>query len=158
MEAPHTGYGLPATGYFVPMDNLQVTPSHIIPAHELDWRFDTSGGPGGQHANKAATRVEVRYDLAGSEVFAPELRRTMLDRLGTRARDGVVTVVVDESRSQYRNRVTARRRLAELLVDSMRTSRTRRPTRPSRAVKRRRSEAKRRRSETKQLRRRPELD
>ncbi|MDJ0959512.1 MAG: alternative ribosome rescue aminoacyl-tRNA hydrolase ArfB [Acidimicrobiia bacterium] len=140
------------------MDDLQVTPDHFIPANELEWRFDTSGGPGGQHANKAATRVELRFDLGRSEVFPADMRRHMLDQLGSRVRDGVVTVSVDESRSQYRNRVTARRRLAELLAESMRMPTARRPTRPSRAAKRRRSEAKRRRSETKRLRRRPELD
>lgn len=151
-----TRYSLLATLYA--MDDVQVTPSHIIPAAELVWRFDTSGGPGGQHANKSATRVEVRYDLARSDVFGPEMRHDMLERLGSRARDGVVAVIVDESRSQYRNRVTARRRLAEVLAESMRTPPARRPTRPSRAARRRRSEAKRRRSETKRLRRRPDLD
>jgi ribosome-associated protein len=140
------------------VNDVQVTPDHIIPAAELEWRFDTSGGPGGQHANKSATRVELRYDLARSGVFDPGVRQRMLNHLGNRVREGVVAVVVDDSRSQYRNRVTARRRLAELLAESMRRSRPRRATRPSRAAKRRRSEAKRRRSETKRLRRRPELD
>ena len=140
------------------MDDVQVTPAHIIPAAELEWRFDTSGGPGGQHANKSATRVEVRYDLERSEVFDPAMRHHMMDRLGARVRDGVVAVVVDDSRSQYRNRVTARQRLDAILAESMRSPRVRRATRPSRAAKRRRSEAKRRRSETKRLRRRPDVD
>jgi len=137
------------------MDDLRLTDEYTIPAAELVWRFDPSGGPGGQHANRSSTRVELRYDLASSAVFAPALRTGMIERLGKRVRDGVVAVVVDESRSQYRNRVTARRRLAALLVESMQKPKTRRATRPSRAARRRRGEAKRRRSETKRLRRPP---
>ncbi len=131
----------------------------VIPASELAWSFDPSGGPGGQHANKAATRVEVRFDL-GSSISVPEdLRERMLARLATRAPGGIVTVTVDESRSQWRNRVTARRRLAELLDDALRPPRRkRRPTMPSRAARRRRLESKRRRGDTKRLRRRPEWE
>lgn len=140
------------------MDDVRVGTRHTIPAREIDWRFDTSGGPGGQHANKASTRVELRYDLEASAVFEPGLRARMIERLGSRVRDGVVTVVVDESRSQYRNRVTARRRLAALLAEAMKAPRPRRATRPSRAAVARRREAKRRRAETKRLRRPPDPD
>ena len=140
------------------MDSLQVTPEHIIPSSDLSWRFDPSGGPGGQHANRSSTRVELRFDLAASDVFEEPLRWEMIERLGARANEGVVSVVVDDSRSQYRNRVTARRRLAAVLAESMKRPKARRATRPSRAARRRRSEAKRRRSETKQLRRRPDVD
>jgi len=130
----------------------------VIPAAELHWRFDTSGGPGGQHANKAATRVELSFDLAASPSVADNLRIRMLERLGRRARNGVVTVLVDQSRSQWRNRAIALRRMTRLLREASRTERPRRMTRPTRASRARRLEAKRRRSETKRLRRRPSPD
>jgi ribosome-associated protein len=131
---------------------------HIIPEGELEWQFDPSGGPGGQHANRSSTRVELRFDLATSNVFDEDIRFQMIERLGNRVRNGVVSVVVDESRSQYQNRVTARRRMAELLKQSMTRPKIRRSTRPSRAARQRRLDAKRRRSEKKRLRRRPEPD
>jgi len=134
---------------------LEIRHGMVIPAAELNWRFDTSGGPGGQHANKAATRVELSFDLAASPSVAGDIRTRMLDRLGRRARNGVVTVSVDESRSQWRNRAIARRRMTRLLRDASRTERHRRATRPTRASRARRLAAKRRRSETKRLRRRP---
>jgi ribosome-associated protein len=140
------------------MDALQVTPKHAIPDGELEWRFDPSGGPGGQHANRSSTRVELRFDLGSSEVFDAATRERMMERLGHHVHNGVVSVVVDESRSQYRNRVDARRRMADLLKESMKRPKTRRRTAPTRAARRRRLEAKRRRSETKRLRRRPDRD
>ncbi len=124
----------------------------MIPAEELQWRFGPAGGPGGQHANRAHTRVELRFDLAASRAFPADVKRRMRERLGT----DLVTVTVDETRSQWRNRSIARRRLADRLADAAHRPRPRRPTRPTRASRRRRREAKRRRAETKRLRRRPE--
>ncbi len=139
-------------------DNLRVTDDLAIPAAELAWRFDAAGGPGGQHANKAATRAELSFDLGRSTVVDDHARSRMLSSLGTRATNGVVTVSADDTRSQWRNRQLARRRMAELLRESMRRPRPRRATRPTPAARRNRVEAKRRRSETKRLRRRPGLD
>lgn len=138
-----------------PGDDLTVG-RHVIPAAELEWDFSPSGGPGGQHANRSNTRATLRYDLASSEAFPPELREAMLSRLGSRAGDGVVRVTADESRSQWRNRSLARRRLAELLTEAMKRPARRRPTKPSRAAKRRRLEEKRAHGEKKRLRRPPD--
>jgi ribosome-associated protein len=129
-----------------------------VPDHELRWRFDTPGGPGGQHANRAASRAELSFDLGASPSVPDDLRRRMLDNLGRRARGGVVTVTADDSRSQWRNRALARKRLARLLRDATQSPRQRKPTRPSRAARARRREAKRRRGETKRLRRRPDVE
>ena len=138
---------------------LVVTDRLAIPAVELSWRFGPSGGPGGQHANKAASRAELSFDVASSPTLPPETRDRILERLGGRAPRGILTVSVDESRSQWRNRVLARRRLAEILADALRPDPlVRRPTRPSRAVRLRRLRVKRARSETKRLRRRPTAD
>jgi ribosome-associated protein len=137
---------------------LEIRPGLAIPGTELAWRFDTSGGPGGQHANRAASRAELSFDLAASPSIPNNLRERMLENLGPRAHHGVVTVTVDDSRSQWRNRALARKRMARLLNHALRTRRRRRPTKPSAAARRRRREEKRRRSETKRLRKRPEVE
>jgi len=134
--------------------DLRVGERWVVPADELHWSFGPSGGPGGQHANRAHTRVELRFDLGRSTAFPDDVKSRMEARLG---RD-VVTVTVDETRSQWQNRTIARRRLAELLEEAARRPRVRKTTRPTRASRRRRREQKRRRSELKRLRRRPEVD
>ncbi|MBN2112613.1 MAG: aminoacyl-tRNA hydrolase [Acidimicrobiia bacterium] len=134
---------------------LRVTPGLVIPAEELQWRFDTSGGPGGQHANRSATRVELAFDVAASPAVPEPLRAILLERLGTRISGGVLRLVVNESRSQWRNRQIARRRLADLLAEALRPRRRRRPTRPSTAARLRRLADKRRRGEIKRDRRAP---
>ena len=88
-------------------EDLSVDARHVIPSAELEWRFGPTGGPGGQHANRAHSRAELRFDLAASEVFESGLRRLMLRQTGHR--DGVLTVIADESRSQFRNRQLARK-------------------------------------------------
>lgn len=134
-------------------DDLIVTGAVRIPRSELQVTFSPSGGPGGQHANRSHTRVELRFDVAASRSLDPGARQRLLDRLGTEVR-----IVVDDERSQVRNRALAEQRLAERLRGALRVPRTRRPTRPTRASKGRRLAAKSRRSETKRLRRRPGRD
>lgn len=132
------------------MDDLDVG-RFTIPALELEESFTTSGGPGGQHANRSNTAVELRFDLAGSEAFPEPEKARLVERLGP-----VVTVAASESRSQWRNRALARQRLAARLEEALRPPKRRRPTKPTRASRRRRLESKRQRSEKKRLRRRPE--
>ncbi|HUG74276.1 MAG TPA: alternative ribosome rescue aminoacyl-tRNA hydrolase ArfB [Acidimicrobiia bacterium] len=139
-------------------DHLDVGGVFTIPPGELTWRFSPSGGPGGQHANKASTRVELLWDVDTSNAVPEELRSRLLKRLGNRVRGGTVSVIVDDTRSQWQNRALARRRLAGLLVDALRTARTRRATRPTFASRKRRLEAKSRKAETKRLRQRPERE
>lgn len=133
--------------------NLRVNRSCVISGSELQWRFTTSGGPGGQHANTAHTAVELRLDLAGSTSLGPHQRARLIEKLGP-----VVTVVASDERSQARNRQIARERLRRKLAGALVTSPQRQATRPRRSAVRRRLEAKRRRSETKDLRRRPPPD
>lgn len=137
-------------------DDLAVGLRHVVPAAELDWKFSTSGGPGGQHANRSNTRAELKFDLASSHSFSEQERSLMLDQI--RHADGVVTVVVDESRSQFRNRQLARKRLAEMLLASMIRPTPRRRTKPSRGQRQARLNQKRRTSEKKSLRKRPDYD
>lgn len=137
----------------MPDDDLVVTPSLRIPRSEISERFTTSGGPGGQHANKVATRVELAFDVTASAALNDRQRARILDRCGP-----IVRVVVDETRSQARNRELATQRLAERLVAALTVERTRLATRPSRSARRRRLDAKKRRSDLKSSRRRPHLD
>jgi len=125
----------------------------VLADSEIAWSFGPTGGPGGQHANRAHTRVEARVDLEAVLSLPPSVRTTLIDRLG-----GEVRVVVDETRSQSRNRDIARARLVERLSAALVPTRRRRKTKPTKAAKRRRLDAKRRRSETKRLRRPPALD
>ncbi len=139
------------------MDDLAIN-GYRIPARDLEWKFDPSGGPGGQHANRASSRVELSFDLRSSGVFPAELRAHMVERLGGKAEKGMVRVVAADSRSQWRNRQVARRRLATLLEESMRRPTQRRPTKPGRAARERRLDEKRRRSQTKAGRRKPDIE
>lgn len=124
-----------------------------IPDVELSWRFTPSGGPGGQHANRANTRAELTWDLAGSTVVSGDRHRLLLRRLGPS-----VTVVADGERSQSRNRDAAERRLAQRIREASVVAPPRRATRPTAGSRRRRLADKRRRSEDKRLRRRPTSD
>jgi ribosome-associated protein len=135
---------------------LHVVPGLVIPAEELRWRFDPSGGPGGQHANKSSTRVELAFDLAASPAVPESMRPLLLERLGSRLAAGELRLVVNESRSQWRNREIARRRLAATLQEALRPRRRRRATRPTAASRLRRLAVKRQRSEAKRHRRPPD--
>jgi ribosome-associated protein len=134
-------------------DDLVVTRSVRIPRRELQVSFSASGGPGGQHANRSNTRVELRFDVAASSAFGPGQRRRLLDRLGPEVR-----VVVDDERSQLRNRQLAEERLAERVRGALHVDRARRPTRPTRASQQRRVQGKQRRGQLKRERRRPNPD
>lgn len=135
------------------MDDLKISDAITIPAGELVWTFSPTGGPGGQHANRSSTRAELRFDVGASRAFDDETRQRVLARLAT---EGVVTVIVDETRSQWRNRQVARQRLADRIGSALKPEPPRRRrTRPSRAARRRRIDEKRARSRTKSLRRRP---
>jgi ribosome-associated protein len=132
---------------------LRVNGGLRIPLSELEWRATGSGGPGGQHANTANTRVEAHFDIDGSPSLGPRQRAKLLARFGPTLR-----VVASDSRSQSRNRQLVLERLAARLADALRVERPRVDTRPTRGSKVRRVEAKRQRSRTKQQRRPPSVD
>jgi ribosome-associated protein len=134
-------------------DRLVVTDSVRIPQFELQTTFSSSGGPGGQHANKAATRVELTFDVAASTAFTEAQRSRVVAKLGA-----VVRVVADDERSQLRNRSIAEQRLVAKLRGALQVPRRRRATKPTRGSQRRRLAAKTQRSELKRQRRRPSSD
>ena len=129
---------------------LRVTRTCAIDMGELEWRFSRSGGPGGQHANTSDTRVEVRFDVAGSPSLGPRQRARLLERLGPEVR-----ATAADSRSQARNRELALERLRSKLAIGLHVQAERRPTKPSAGSQQARVEAKRRRGEVKRSRSRP---
>lgn len=133
---------------------LRITRSLVVPESELQWKFSASGGPGGQHANTANTRADVRFDVEASEALGPVQRQRILTRLGP-----VVRVSASDERSQARNRALAAGRLAEKLRDALRIDPPRRATKPSvGATERRLGEKARRGSIKAQRRARPDAD
>ena len=117
-------------------------------------RFTTSGGPGGQHANKASTKVELAWNPLRSAVLSSGQQTMLRTRLRHRmSAEGEIRVAADSSRSQLRNRHEAERRLARLIGDALRPRKTRRATQPTAGGRERRLRDKRHRSEIKKLRR-----
>jgi ribosome-associated protein len=118
---------------------------------EIELRFSRSSGPGGQHAQKTASRVEATFDVAASAALSEAQKQRVVARVGP-----VLRAVAQDDRSQVRNRQLAVERLVDQLRTALRVERRRRPTAPTKASRERRLETKRRRTETKQLRRRPD--
>jgi ribosome-associated protein len=134
--------------------DLQVRPGLVVPADELVERFSRSSGPGGQSVNTSDSRVELRFDLAGSPSLPPAVKSRLSRRLAPRLLDGTIVIVASEHRSQLRNREAARARLAILLRDALAPPPPpRRPTRPPRGAREERLADKRRRGEIKRRRR-----
>jgi ribosome-associated protein len=150
---------VPPGGVGQPGRDLEVPPGPglpsglVVPAAELVERFSRSSGPGGQSVNTTDSRVELEYDVAASPVLTDTQRARALRNLTSRLTDGRVVVDASEHRSQHRNRVAARERLADLLRTALAPPPPkRRPTKPSRASQRRRVETKKQRGRTKALR------
>lgn len=124
-----------------------------IPLREITLRASRSSGPGGQHANTTASRIEASFDVAASDTLSDEQKQRIIARLGAR----VVAVAQDE-RSQTRNRELALQRLAHRLAGALAPRRSRHPTRPTRSSVKQRLAAKRKQAERKRDRRRPGAD
>jgi ribosome-associated protein len=124
-----------------------------IPLAEIELRTSRSSGPGGQHANVTASRVEAVFDVQASTALSASQKARIASRLGPR-----VTAAAQDTRSQLRNRELALERLAQRLAHALEVRRPRTPTRPTTASKRRRVDAKKRRGEVKRGRRRPAED
>ena len=129
---------------------LRIDERLSIPLAEVELRASRSSGPGGQHANVTASRVEAVFDVRASAALDDARRARLLERTGP-----VVTAVAQEARGQARNRELALQRLAEKIAAGLVVPKRRRPSKPSRSAKKRRLEQKRRQGERKRARRPP---
>lgn len=138
---------------------LRVTPNIHIPESELVERFVHAGGPGGQHVNKTATAVQLRFSVTGTTSLPPTVKARLLQLAGTRInQEGELIIEARRYRSQQRNRDDARARLAHWIKRAAQRPKRRKRTRPSRAAKARRMDHKKQRGRTKQLRSPPTRD
>ena len=129
---------------------MWITRDVAVPLREITLRTSRSSGPGGQHANVTASRVEASFDAAASPSLTDAQRTRVLARCGP-----VVRAVAQDARSQARNRELALERLRDRLARALHVPRARRATAPTRASRVRREDAKRRQAQRKRERRRP---
>lgn len=132
------------------MDTVDLGHGIKLPLSELQFSFARSGGPGGQHVNRAETKVELRWDVAASPSLSEWQRATLLASLGTYLTDdGLLLLTSEETRSQHRNREVVVERLQTLVREALRPRRTRRPTRPSAGARATRLQRKKQQGEKK---------
>jgi ribosome-associated protein len=134
-------------------DRLVVRRGLAVPLSEIVIRASRSSGPGGQHANVTASRIEAVFDVAASTALTDDQKRRVIDKLGPR-----VTAVAQDARNQARNRELALERLRRRLREALAVPRTRRPTAPTAASRERRLAEKRRASDRKRARRQPRAE
>jgi ribosome-associated protein len=135
-------------------DALQITSNLSIPLAELSFRYSRSSGPGGQHAQKSSTRVELLFDVGGSPSLTDKQRTRILERLaGYIDTAGVLHLASQSERSQSRNKEEVVARFQEMLRKALRRRKRRKATKPTAASKERRLKKKQQRSQTKKQRR-----
>jgi ribosome-associated protein len=138
---------------------IKVTKNIVIPQDEVEVEFVRGSGPGGQHVNKAATAVQLRFDVANSPSLPDDVRQRLVELAGNQVtKEGVLIIDARRYRSQRRNRQDAVNRLVKLIRRAARKPKARRKTKPTRASIERRLRNKRRRSEIKRLRKPPRRD
>jgi ribosome-associated protein len=134
---------------------LHITDEIDVPLSELGFRFSRSSGPGGQHASRTESRVELMFDLAHSPSLSQEQRERALGALTPYLdQGGVMHLLSQSTRSQWRNRQELMERFRTLLQEALRVPEKRYRTKAPRAAHDRRLEEKRRRAEVKKQRRR----
>ncbi|MEX1140395.1 MAG: alternative ribosome rescue aminoacyl-tRNA hydrolase ArfB [Bacteroidota bacterium] len=136
------------------MNELVITHRLSIPFNELILVTSRSGGPGGQNVNKLETRVELRFDIAGSPSLSPDEKAVLAERLRSRLdRHGILRIVSQESRSQWQNKQIVLERFGEIVRNALKPRKKRKPTKPTRNSRELRLKEKRIRSERKKTRR-----
>lgn len=134
-------------------NRLYINDELSIPEWELTFSFSASGGPGGQHANRSATRATLFFDVANSPSLSDDQRQRLMQRLSSRIdQDGILQVSAQDTRSQHRNRELATERFQEMLAKALKRRNRRRRTRPPRSANERRLQEKKRRGRLKRER------
>lgn len=134
-------------------DAIPISNRFSIPRSELDFQASRSGGPGGQHANTTASRIQLRWNVLRSPSLSEGRRAMLRERLANRIDgEGVLQITVDTHRSQHRNREEAVERLADLVRDALRPRKKRRKTRRTRSSNEKRLRKKKHRGRIKKLR------
>ena len=134
-------------------EELAITSRIVIPGSDLEMSYSRAGGPGGQKVNKTESRVQLSFDLAGSAALPPAVKARVRVNFGSRlTKDGRLVLACDSNRERSRNIQEVRARLAAMIRSCLQPPRLRRPTKPTKASRRRRLDAKKRRGRTKQLR------
>ncbi|HOT30507.1 MAG TPA: alternative ribosome rescue aminoacyl-tRNA hydrolase ArfB [Candidatus Ozemobacteraceae bacterium] len=132
---------------------LQISESLTIPAADLHWSAARGSGPGGQNVNKVASKVELRFDIAGTTTLSPAVKERLRAIAGNRIdADGRLLITCQESRDQRSNLEEALRKLRDLILKALTPPKKRRPTKPTRASKERRLAGKRAHAEKKRRR------
>lgn len=151
--------GIDGRGQIAEGRAIRINADLSIPEKELEFSFSSSSGPGGQHVNRSATKVTLRFDVASSPSLSDSERERILARLAARLdKDGMLQLQVQDSRSQLKNRAVAVERLQDLLSEALKTRKVRRESRPSRAAVEKRLAAKKQRAALKRERGRPADD
>ena len=135
-------------------DDIPINKHVTIPASELSYTASRSSGPGGQHANKTDSRIQVRWNVPASMALSDYLKKRLMLVLGPRLTDdGDLLLAADSHRSQHRNRDEVTQRLAALVREALIPPKPRRKTKPTKASRQKRLDDKRRRSDLKSQRR-----
>lgn len=136
---------------------LQWRSERWIPWAEIDISQQTRGGPGGQHANRSATAIDLRWSPVDSSAFSESEQQRLISALSSRIDgEGRIRIVASDERSAARNRQLALKRLSMLVSDALRPRRPRRPTKPTRSSREKRIQQKKNRSQIKKDRRKPD--
>jgi len=131
---------------------LHITPHISVPDDELEWQAIRAQGAGGQNVNKVSSALHLRFDIRASSLPEPVKERLLAMRDQRISNDGIVIIKAQRFRTQEKNRADALERLREMIVDASRTSKKRRPTKPTLSSQRKRMDSKTRRGQTKRLR------
>ncbi|MGM0641696.1 MAG: alternative ribosome rescue aminoacyl-tRNA hydrolase ArfB [Thermotogota bacterium] len=125
---------------------------------EIKFKTSRSGGPGGQHANKVETSVELRFDISNSSALNRQEKRRLLKKLGNKiTKEGELIITAENSRSQAQNKEEALEKFFAMVEDALKVPKKRKPTKPSKAAKEKRLKEKKKHGEKKSYRKPPDV-
>ena len=125
---------------------------------EIKFNTSRSGGPGGQHANKVETSVELRFDISNSSSLNRQEKRRLFKKLANKiTKEGEIIITAENSRSQAKNKEAALEKFFAMIEAALKVPKKRKPTKPSKAAKERRLKEKKKHGEKKSNRKPPDI-